>query len=372
MKRVIHILIIILFLPLALQAQTKKIALLEPLGTDSTTLKNIIREKLADAFREYGNCKAYVNTEIDQLMNEFNFQESGMVNEAQRKRLQQVSGAEFMCIIHITSEEDYSFVESRLIELKSGTIVKTANQLMTNTPDSELEKGCIQLSNKLVNRVTRLDRVKATKGSGDRNRNGEIYNPDGIELVYVAGAGRHGYVAKAYYIGRFEITQAQWKAVMGKNPSHFKGDNLPVETVSWKDVQEFLSKLNKSTGRNYRLPTEAEWEFAARGGTTLSFCLGDCEYSGSNEIDQVAWYKNNSGERTHPVGMKAPNELGIYDMTGNVWEWCENKYNLFKSYRRVRGGSWYREEEKCKVSLRAYESPAIRSNNMGFRVVLSL
>jgi hypothetical protein len=370
MKRKISVLIIMLFLFLALRAQTNKIAMLEPLGTDSAMLKIIIRNKLADAFINYGNCKAYIGMDIDNLMTGFHFQENGIINEEQRKRLKQVSDAELMCIIRIISEDDYSFVESSLIELKSGTILKTAHQLMINTSDIELERGCLQLSSKLAGRRFDLARAEGKK-SGIRSRNGEIYNPDGIELVYVAGMGRHGMVNKDYYIGKFEITQEQWQAIMGNNPSYFTGDNLPVERVSWNDVQKFLSKLNKTTGRKYRLPTETEWEYAAHGGTTVSFCSGNCNYSGSNNIDNVAWYKDNSNDRTHPVGTKVPNELGIYDMSGNVWEWCENKYNPFKSYRCVRGGNWYRDEEKCSIFFRAYDAPNIQSSHIGFRVVLS-
>ena len=370
MKKTIFLLVTMLFFLTASQAQSKKIAMLEPSGTDSTILKNMIRDNIAEAFINYGNCAAYIRTDIDQLMNEFNFLESGTLNDEQRKRLKKISGAELMCVTQITGEEDYYFVESSLIELKSGKIVKTANQLMTNTPNTELDKGCLQLAIKLVGRVVRFDRDKAGKKRDNRSRNGEIYNPDGIELVYVVGAGRRGLVNKDYYIGKFEITQEQWKTIMGNNPSHFKGEYLPVENVSWIEVQKFISKLNKATGRKYRLPTEAEWEFAARGGTAIGFCLGDCMYSGSNSIDSVAWYKNNSDGQTHPVGTKAPNELGIYDMTGNVWEWCENKYKLFKNYRCVRGGSWYRDEEKCNLFFRAHDHPNVRSYNIGFRVIL--
>jgi hypothetical protein len=372
MKKAIFTLIILLFVLLALPAQTKKIAMLEPLGTDSETLKNIIRDKLADTFINFGDCKAFIRTDIDQFINDCNFQETGMLNDEQRKHLRRISGAELMCITYITNEKNYSFVEGCIIELKSGITTKTANLLMRNTSEKELAQGCYQLAIKLVGRVTRLDRYKETKGSGSTIRNGEIYNPDGIELVYVAGAGRRGMVAKAYYIGKFEITQAQWKAVMGSDPSHFKGDNLPVEMVSWNDIQKFLSRLNKATGKNYRLPTEAEWEFAARGGTAISFCPDNCDYSGSDNIDIVGWYKNNSDKRTHPVGTKAPNELGIFDMSGNVWEWCESRYGLSKRFRCIRGGSWYRDEEKCNVFFRAHDSSNIRSSNIGFRVVLSL
>jgi formylglycine-generating enzyme len=123
--------------------------------------------------------------------------------------------------------------------------------------------------------------------------------------------------------GKYEVTQAQWEAVMGNNPAYFKqcGESCPVESVSWNDVQEFIKKLNQQTGKTYRLPTEAEWEYAARSGGKSE------KYSGGNNVDSVAWYNGNSGKQTHPVGRKQPNGLGIYDMSGNVWEWVEDIYS---------------------------------------------
>ena len=130
----------------------------------------------------------------------------------------------------------------------------------------------------------------------------------------------HSVTLSGYNIGKTEVTQELWQAVMGSNPSRFKGDNMPVECVSWDDCQEFIRKLNSLTSQNFRLPTEAEWEFACRGGNNSR----GYKYSGSNYIDNVAWYDGNSGDKTHPVATKSPNELGIYDMSGNVWEWCND------------------------------------------------
>ena len=196
----------------------------------------------------------------------------------------------------------------------------------------------------------------------NNKRNGESYSPDGIELVYVEGNG----AIKGFYIGKYEITQAQWMDIMGSNPSKFKGDNLPVERVNWNDAQEFLNQLNVKTGRNYRLPTNAEWQFAAQGGGLSK----GYTYSGSNNINDVAWYEKNSGGRTHPIGTKTPNELGIYDMSGNVWEWCQDWNDNSKQFRVDRGGSWDYFAVGCTVLYRYSDNSVSRFNDLGFRVVL--
>jgi formylglycine-generating enzyme required for sulfatase activity len=193
----------------------------------------------------------------------------------------------------------------------------------------------------------------------------------------------HSVTLSSYYIGKYEVTQGLWKAVMGSNnnPSYFSGnDNLPVESVSWNTiVNEFIPKLNQQTGRTYRLPTEAEWEYAARGGNkSVGY-----KYSGSNTLGSVAWYWENSDSKTHPVGGKAPNELGIYDMSGNVWEWVSDWYDGYSSsaqtnptgpttgsYRVRRGGGWDYVEGYCRVSNRIIIIPGDGYSNLGFRLVL--
>ena len=189
----------------------------------------------------------------------------------------------------------------------------------------------------------------------------------------------HSVTLSSYYICKYEVTQALWRAVMGSNPSKFKGDNLPVEQVSWNDCQTFINRLNSYTGRNFRLPTEAEWEFAARGGNYSRHY----KYSGSNYISDVAWYCDNS-DRTHPVGTKQANELGLYDMSGNVWEWCSDWYGSYSSYsqsnptgatsgygRVERGGSWCGLARYCCSSHRSYYAPGNSFDDIGLRLVLS-
>ena len=187
----------------------------------------------------------------------------------------------------------------------------------------------------------------------------------------------HQVTLSSFSIGKYEVTQAEWQAVMGNNPSRFTGDSRrPVESVSWNDCQEFVRKLNAMTGKRFRLPTEAEWEFAARGGNRSR----GYKYAGSNTLGNVAWYDNN---RTHPVGTKSPNELGLYDMSGNVCEWCNDwlgsyssnsQYNPIGpasgSSRVYRGGGWFHSARLCRVSYRNDDTPSSSGSDLGLRLAL--
>ena len=189
----------------------------------------------------------------------------------------------------------------------------------------------------------------------------------------------HSVTLDDYYIGKFEVTQDLWTAVMGKNPSNKKGDNLPVENVSWNDAQDFIRQLNQMTGEHFSLPTEAQWEYAARGGSKSK----GYKFSGGNILGNVAWYADNSASTPHQVGTKDPNELGLYDMSGNVWEWCYDLYGNYSSesqnnptgptsgsVRVLRGGSWSYFAGLARVSYRLYGQPGSRFSGRGFRLVL--
>jgi formylglycine-generating enzyme required for sulfatase activity len=267
--------------------------------------------------------------------------------------------------------------------------------------------------------------------SGAASRGNIIDDKVGIEMAFVKGGTfrmgctaeqsddclynekpAHSVTVSDFYIGKYEVTQKLWVQVMGgsNNPSLFKGDNLPVEKVSWNDVQEFILRLNSITGKKYRLPTEAEWEYAARGGENSN----GYKYSGSNNPNYVAWYNVNSGDmalrdglameyvidkndmdsydnimtsnknRTWPVGTKASNGLGIYDMSGNVCEWVNDWYGNYSSAaqtnpkgpssgsgRVIRGGNWSDDAVNCRVFYRFFNGPGIRIRYIGFRLVLS-
>jgi formylglycine-generating enzyme required for sulfatase activity len=192
-------------------------------------------------------------------------------------------------------------------------------------------------------------------------------------------------ISQDYYLGVYEVTQAQYEQVMGKNPSRFKGPRNPVEQVSWDDVVKFCERLSelpeeKKAGRVYRLPTEAEWEYACRAGSKTAFSFGD----NSESLGDYAWFGDNSNGKTHPVGEKKPNAWGLYDMHGNVWEWCSDRYDDYPkgavtdpvgpkegSYRVFRGGGWDFEAAFCRSAYRNGYSSLNRYYHSGFRLALS-
>ena len=220
-----------------------------------------------------------------------------------------------------------------------------------------------------------IDMVRVEAGTFIMGATPEMENPNSDEKPT-----HQVTLTNDYYIGKYEVTQALWQAVMGNNPSNFKGDNLPVERVSWDDCQEFINKLNRITDKKFRLPTEAEWEYAARGGKKSR----GYQYSGSNNLSDVAWYKDNSDSKTHAVGTKQSNELGIYDMSGNVLEWCQDWYGRYNSssqvnptganrgvYRGRRGGCWLFSASGCRSSYRVNNKPGGPNFTLGFRLALS-
>ena len=189
-------------------------------------------------------------------------------------------------------------------------------------------------------------------------------------------------ITKSFYLGKYPVTQEQWEAVMGNNPSHFKGPKNPVEDVSWEDCQQFLRKLNaKAGGDKFQLPTEAQWEYACRAGSKTKYCFGDDE----TQLGEYAWYGKNSGNTTHPVGEKKPNAWGLYDMHGNVWQWCADWWGWYDARsitddptgpptglcRVFRGGGWGYDAEHCWSASRGNGAgPDSRRNGLGLRVSL--
>jgi formylglycine-generating enzyme required for sulfatase activity len=209
---------------------------------------------------------------------------------------------------------------------------------------------------------------------------------DEVGDLWEACSPVHTVQVSSFYLAQYPLTQALWESVMEKKWPHlaFKGGKRPMERVSWDDAREFLERLKTKTGYTFRLPSEAEWEYAARGGR---FALG-CRYAGSDRLKEVAWYDDNSHNQTKPIGRKMPNELGLYDMSGNVWEWCADDWHSNYedapldraawinakrgSYRVCRGGSWVNFARSCRSAYRDYWLPGRRLNSLGFRLALSL
>ena len=238
------------------------------------------------------------------------------------------------------------------------------------------------LTVKVAEGVT-IDMVRVEGGTFTMGSNS---TPKGVKLTYALSKPEHRVTVSSYYIGRYEVTQGLWKAVMGDNPSKFQGnDSLPVESVSWNEAQQFLLMLSQLTGRRFRLPTEAEWEFAARGGSLSPTPGKEYPYAGCGrgDLDNSCWYCVNSGNRTHPVGQMKPNGLGLYDMSGNVAEWCEDWVEEYTEAEQtnprgpregenkvLRGGHYGSTSAACTVYDRGWYLPTGKYELYGLRVVM--
>jgi formylglycine-generating enzyme required for sulfatase activity len=272
----------------------------------------------------------------------------------------ELSGKERLLDFCIPAHKLQKGVDAYMLEVKSESQVLFSAKVSLGIPDIFTLNGV---------------RFKMIKVEGGTFKMG---SPKNDSDSYDNEKPQHDVTLKEFYIGETVVTQALWKAVMKGNPPFFSGkDELPVENVSYYDITGFLAQLNDKLkdqlhGKKFALPTEEQWEFAARGGVKSK----GYKYSGSNDITQVAWYDNNSSSRTHPVRKKAPNELGIYDMSGNVWEWCDsywrNNYNANqnRSNRIIRGGCWGNVARTSRVAYRSYGAPGNRFNSVGFRLVL--
>ncbi|MFZ4464055.1 MAG: SUMF1/EgtB/PvdO family nonheme iron enzyme [Bacteroidales bacterium] len=309
----------------------------------------------------------------------------------------QIAVTPFDAVLEITGDagEKYNATGTHLFEeipVGTYTIKVSATSYTTATETTLVKTG--ETSNKSIKLLKPL-----TPSDGGNT------SADGIDMVFVKGGTftmgsptneakrsdnetQHQVTLSDFSIGKYEVTQKQWQFIMGSNPSSFKGDNLPVENVSWSDVQEFIQKLNQKTGKTYRLPTEAEWEYACRAGTSTPFNTGNNLTTSQANYDGNYPYNNNpKGEyraKTMPVGSFAPNAWGLYDMHGNVWEWCNDWYGDYNSgsqsnpqgassgsYRVYRGGGWGDFARLCRSADRNYDAPGNRYSRIGFRLVLS-
>lgn len=386
------LLLSILLLSITLRAQeAKKIALLEPRigeGTNGISMMELsmVRGELRKAIVTHTGFDAISRTDIDQVVKEHDFQRSGMVSEDQIRRLGEMSGADYICVSTISKENNEFYIEAALINVETGQISNTASQYgeLTDGKSTNMLSACLSLVSKLVESIKNSKSViKITVGdvkfemvlvkAGNYKRNCEGTRRGGKcdeETENIT-------ISKDYYIGKYEITQRLYEAVMDTNPSHQKFPDNPVENVSWNDAKEFCNRLSQMTGKNFSLPTEAEWEYAANGGDKQKETL----YSGSSRASRVAWSRDNSKNKTRPVGQLQPNELGIYDMCGNVWEWCMDWFQCCDGEDKtdpigpksgeehlILGGGVNYSSVCCKIGYRYYEYS--KNNYVGFRIVM--
>jgi formylglycine-generating enzyme required for sulfatase activity len=317
---------------------------------------------------------------LQQINREQGTQRSETASETQIAKLGKQSGFHLVCAVRISAADGDKryYISARLIDVASAKIERSISpKWFSSDYFYRFEQACENIATSFFDKLAVFIEPEMVFVQGGTFTMG-CTDEQGSDCDDNEKP-QHDVTLSDYHIGKYEVTQAQWEALMGNNPSTFKGGDSPVENVSWDDIPEFISRLNAATGKNYRLPTEAEWEYAARGGNKSQ----GYKYSGGNNIYDVACFEGNSGDRTYPVGRKKPNELGIYDMSGNVWEWCLDWYDSYSataqrdpvgasvgSYRVCRGGSWSNRARFCRVAFRSYFSPDSRSSIVGFRVVL--
>lgn len=391
LTRLITAFLVCFFFHSAIYAQEqivkKKVAVYVTGDDVSEQTKKIIGSKVGNAFAKSGNYLLVETTPefINALMKEVDRQTSGDVKQNQIVSLGQRYGVKYVVAIDITEAFDELYVVSRIINLETGVV--------GNSTDTSGQVESISQLTKLADNIAAGLLKDTAQGSGSSSaypRSGgngaqvETFNVNGVtfEMVKVDGgsfmmgsyerSSVHNENVSTFYIGKTEVTQQLWNAVMGSNPSNFRGENLPVENVSWFDCQEFVERLSRMTGRIFRLPSEAEWEYAARGGNKSR----GYEYSGSDDVYRVAWYSDNSGRRTHPVAQKLDNELGIFDMSGNVSEWCvdilsDSNNQPRNGFDRVcRGGSCDNAAPICQVACRLACLPGHSYTSIGLRLAL--
>ena len=417
-------------LSVAIFAQEKQVAILEPIAMTkevSTMHRSMVRGEMVKAISRQSGYAAFTRTDIDQIMSEQNFQQSGMVDDATRKRIGAMQGVDYVCVTKITKEGNNYYLEANLVNIETGKISNPATQYgeLEGGSLSNMLTACEKLAAELVGKKIQTTTTykaptishSSSSSSSSTPTPAPAANQDftetawgvNMKMIWVEEGGflmgctsEQGscgsdeqnvrrVTVDGFYIGMLEVTQSQWEKVVGTSISQQRnkanpdrslrgvGPDYPMYYVSWDEAMEFCRLLSNKTGRTYTLPTEAQWEYAARGGNKNE----GTKYAGSNMIDAVAWYTDNSGSSTHIVGSKRANALGIYDMSGNVREWCKDWYaDSYVSYdtnnpvgpssgfsRVVRGGSWCHTASGCRVADRGYYSPGGRDGSLGFRVV---
>jgi formylglycine-generating enzyme required for sulfatase activity len=396
MNRLIVLLLLALTASLGTFGQTKRTVAVTPtLGKDiDVQIRLMIRSALEEGVANSDEYEAVVRGKIyEKLTEEFKFQDSGAVSDEDITKYGESAGAQLVCFSSIQLIGRIYRINYKLVEVRSGKVLKMESETVRNGEDG-LFDAADKIADELFGKKRHINVRETMTPELKRSNSAEpemLYVGRGVFSMGCTGEqGRycendetpvHRVRLAGFYIGKYEVTQEQWMLVMRDNPAkNGRGGNYPIENVSWLEIQEYIRRLNEMTGKQYRLPTEAEWEYAARGGSKSK----GYKYAGDNDANAVSWNEDNSYRMTHPVGKKYPNELGIYDMSGNVSEWCQDRYAFYPpteqtnpqgakegSYRVLRGGNWNSSETSCRISYRNNSLPSKRYASVGFRLVLS-
>lgn len=347
------------------------------------------------------------STEVNALLSDYDFESNSTLTDAKKAILAKVENVDFVCISKISEYSGEYYISALFLNKSTGEPTNLVDEIAYGGKPSEIQEACLKLFDKL------LKQLGVSSSPSPSQRGGKDYTETAwninMKMVWVEGGdflmgctSEQGsscntdeqnvrrVTVDGYYIAMVEVTQSQWEKVMGttiyQQKSKTGGSNVygtgpdyPMYYVSWEEAMDFCRQLNQKTGRKYTLPTEAQWEYAARGGKNPD----GTKYAGRSSVDAVAWYDGNSGSSTHPVATKQPNALGLYDMSGNVWEWCRDWYSAgyagydtnnpqgpeSGSLRVNRGGGWSNNASYCRVSYRNYLTPSSRNSYLGFRVV---
>ncbi len=402
------------------QDKVKKVAVLKVVDeydAVSPGIKLNLRQTLTVAINDMEGYEAYTRVNTSAIRDEHAFERSGYVSDDEIKELGRMNSVDYVLVAEVAPYSDgYVTLTASIYNVVTGRIFKASEGKITSTDPTKMPQSAREVAHTLLKGRRQGELVSGGYGSAGNTttQRGQDFTETAfginMRMVYVEGGtftmgctGEQGSdcydnespnrqtTVSSYYIGMLEVTQSQWEKVMGTSiyqqqskanasKTYDTGADYPMYGVSWKEAKEFCTRLSRQTGRNYTLPTEAEWEYAARGGKKNE----GTKYSGGWSVGDVAWYDGNSGSSTHPCGTKRPNALGIYDMSGNVWEWCEDWYgSKYLQYdnnnpkgassggcRVLRGGCWNNSARDCRVSNRSYFTPGSRFNGYGFRVVL--
>ena len=420
MKKLLILLLSVFSLSVYAQTDVKKVAILETVDKMGNVPYGVllqVRSSLTYAISSNAGYEGYDRVDMAAITGEQNFQRTGMVSNEQIKRLGEMTGAAYVLIAEAALYDDQNIIiAAKILDVETGGVMSSTPPSVAPKDPVKMADACIKCSQILVGDKTASQTSANIANSSSSSYHQSAANQDftetawgvNMKMIWVEGGdflmgctSEQGgdcdsneqnvrrVTVDGFYIGMLEVTQSQWEKVVGTSiyQQKFKavisktygvGPDYPMYYVSWDEAMEFCRLLSNKTGRTYTLPTEAQWEFAARGGNKNE----GTKYAGSNMIDAVAWYMDNSGNSTHIVGSKRANALGIYDMSGNVWEWCKDWYvSSYVSYdtnnplgpssgssRVARGGSWNYTASDCRVADRGYNSPGLRSV-LGFRVV---